>query len=217
MQTDAGSGLAEDFLLAVYLDGQGRVPHYRTGLDFGLSAAMLMELALGGFIHTADGYIVADHGTDPRDPALREVLTRIRSSRTPRRTSEWVKTLSVNAHKQLSAGLITHGVLARAPRRLPLPTRPARRYNLLQPTRRDAALRSLNDPSNHSDHSDHSTAPAAPAAPAALAALASACEATPGGQEHSEPEAQLQSLSPTCRQILNAVTDCIQPLKYTWD
>ncbi|MFD8167486.1 GPP34 family phosphoprotein [Streptomyces cellulosae] len=214
MQTDAGSGLAEDFLLAVYLDGHGRVPHYRTGLDFGLSAAMLMELALGGFIHTADGYIVADHGTDPRDPALREVLTRIRSSRTPRRTSEWVKTLSVNAHKQLSAGLITHGVLARAPRRLPLPTRPARRYNLLQPNRRDAALRSLNDPS---DHSDHSTAPAAPAAPAALAALASACEATPGGQEHSEPEARLQSLSPTCRQILNAVTDCIQPLKYTWN
>ncbi|MGA5629690.1 GOLPH3/VPS74 family protein [Streptomyces cellulosae] len=208
MQTDAGSGLAGDFLLAVYLDGQGRVPHYRTGLDFGLSAAMLMELALGGFIHTADGYIVADHGTDPRDPALREVLTRIRSSRTPRRTSEWIKTLSVNAHKQLSAGLITHGVLARAPRRLPLPTRPARRYNLLQPNRRDAALRSLNDPS------DHSTAPAALAA---LAALASACEATPGGQEHSEPEAQLQSLSPTCHQILNAVTDCIQPLKYTWN
>ncbi|WP_218835550.1 GPP34 family phosphoprotein [Streptomyces sp. SA15] len=40
---------------AVYLDGQGRVPGYRTGLGFGLSGAMLMELALDGFIHTVDG------------------------------------------------------------------------------------------------------------------------------------------------------------------
>jgi hypothetical protein len=62
MKTDVGSGLAGDFMLAVYLDEQGRVPHYRTGLDFGLSAAMLMELALDGFIHTVDGYIVRPRG-----------------------------------------------------------------------------------------------------------------------------------------------------------
>ncbi|MEV5937035.1 GPP34 family phosphoprotein [Streptomyces sp. NPDC052079] len=205
MQTDVGSGLAGDFLLAVYLDGQGRVPHYRTGLDFGLSAAMLMELALGGFIHTVDGNIVAVHGTDPRDPTLREVLMRIRSSRKPRRASEWVKALSLSAHKRLSAGLIAHGVLARAPRRIPLPTRSARRYDLLRGNRRDAAIRSVDDTA---DPSDRSTA---------LAALASACEATSDGQEQSEPEAMLQSLSPTCRQILNAVTDCVRPLKFTWD
>ncbi|MEV5400864.1 hypothetical protein AB0N26_32795, partial [Streptomyces cellulosae] len=43
------------------------------------------------------------------------------------------------------------------PRRPPLPTRPARRHNLLQHNRRHTALRSLNAPS------DHSTAPAASA------------------------------------------------------
>lgn len=80
-----------DFLLAVYLDGQGRVPPYRTGLDFGLSAAVLTELALGGFVHTVDGYIVAGHGANPRDPALREVLGRIRSSRRLRGAAEWVR------------------------------------------------------------------------------------------------------------------------------
>ncbi|MGW0079769.1 hypothetical protein ACWDU9_31975, partial [Streptomyces cellulosae] len=77
-----------------------------------------------------------------------------------------------------------------------------RRHNLLQHNRRHTALRPLNAPSHHS------TAPAA---------LANACEATPGSQEHSEPEAKLQSLNPTCRHILNTVTDRIQPLKHTWD
>jgi hypothetical protein len=206
MKTDVGSGLAGDFMLAVYLDGQGRVPHYRTGLDFGLSAAMLMELALDGFIHTVDGYIVAVHGADPRDPSLREVLVRIRSSRNLRRASGWVRALSASAHKRLSAGLIAHGVLVRTPRRLPLPSRSARRYDVLRGERRDAAVRSLGGAADSSDRS------------VALAALASACGGTSGGREWSESEARLRSLNPTCGQILTAVADCVRPLAFpSWD
>ncbi|MBA4863081.1 GPP34 family phosphoprotein [Streptomyces sp. PSKA54] len=206
MNTDATSSLPGDFMLAVYLDGQGRVPGYRAGLDYGLSAAMLIELALDGFIHIVDGYIVAVHGAEPRDPVLREVLVRIRSSRKRRRASEWVRALSVSAHKRLSAGLIADGVLVRTPRRLPLPTRSARRYDVLRGERRDAAVRSLGDAADSSHRS------------VALAALASACGDTSGGREWSESEATLRSLSPTCAPILTAVADCVRPLAFpSWD
>ncbi|KOG37193.1 GOLPH3/VPS74 family protein [Streptomyces resistomycificus] len=199
MNTDPTSSLTGDFMLAVYLDGQGRVPGYRTGLDFGLSAAMLMELALDGFIRTVDGYVVAVQGAEPRDPELRDVLARIRSSRRRRRTSEWVRALSGGAHKRLTVGLITDGVLVRAPRRLPLPTGAARRYDV-RGERRDAAVRSLGGASDRS---------------VALAALASACGATSDGREWSESESTPHPLNLTCTEILTSVADCVRPLAFS--
>jgi hypothetical protein len=196
MKTDATSSLCGDFMLAVYLDGQGRVPGYGTGLGFGLSGAMLMELALDGFIHTVDGHIVAVHGVQPQDRALGEVLVRIRSSRKPRTASEWVRALSVGAHKRLSAGLIADGVLGRTPRRLPLPAGWARRYDVLGGERRDAAVRSLGGAADTSERL------------VALAALASACGAASDGREWSESEALPRSMSPACAQILTAVAAC---------
>lgn len=202
MNTDATSSVPQNFMLAVYLDGQGRAPVYRTGLDFGLSAAILVQLALDGFIHTLDGYIVAMHATEPTDPVLREVLVQIRSSRKRRSTSEWVRTLSASAHKHLSTGLIADGILVRTPRRLPLPTGSARRYDILRGERRDTAVQSLRTTADSPDHS------------IALAALANTCRATPDDHEQSAPEATLRSLSPTCAQILTAVADCVQPLAF---
>jgi hypothetical protein len=184
-------------MLAVYLDGQGRVPSYRTGLDFGLSGAMLMELALDGFIHTVDGYVVAVHGAQPRDRVLGEVLVRIRSSHRLRTVSEWVRVLTVGARKRLSAGLIADGVLVRTPRRLPWPAGSARRYDVLHRERRGAAVRALGGAAASSDRS------------VALAALASACGVTSGGREWSESEATLRSLSPACAQILTAVANWV--------
>ncbi|WP_217238053.1 GPP34 family phosphoprotein [Streptomyces sp. AC555_RSS877] len=195
MKTDATSSLCGDFMLAVYLDGQGRVPGYAAGLGFGLSGAMLMELALDGAIDTVDGHLVAVHGARPHDRALGEALVRIRSSRKPRTASEWVGVLSVGAHRTLSAGLIAEGVLVRTPGRLPLPAGWARRYHVLCEERRDAAVRSLGGAADPSKRS------------VALAALASACGAGSGGREWSESEAVLRSMSPACAQILTAVAD----------
>ncbi|MFD3838612.1 GPP34 family phosphoprotein [Streptomyces sp. NPDC058642] len=197
MKTDATSSLGADFMLAVYLDGQGRVPGYRSGLDFGLSGAMLIELALGGFIYTVDGYIVPVHGAQPRDRALGEVLVRIRSSRKLRTTSQWVRVLSAGAHKRLSAGLIAEGVLVRTPRRWPLTTGWARCYDVLCGERRDAVVRSLGGAADSSERL------------VALAALASVCRAAADGRERSESEAMLRSLSPACAQILTAVAACV--------
>ncbi|MFD3618837.1 GPP34 family phosphoprotein [Streptomyces sp. NPDC058676] len=197
MKTDATSGLCADFMLAVYLDGRGRVPGHGTGLGFGLSGAMLMELALDGFIDTVDGHVVAVHGAEPHDRALGEVLARIRSSRKPRTASEWVRVLSVGAHRRTSAGLIAEGVLVRTPTRLPLPAGWARRYEVLRGERRDAAVRSLGGAADSSERS------------VALAALASACGAASSGREGSESEAMLRSMSPACGQILTAVADCV--------
>jgi hypothetical protein len=196
MKTDASSSLCGDFMLAVYLDGQGRLPGYGTGLGFGLSGAMLMELALDGFIHTVDGYIVAVHGAQPQGRALGEVLARIRSSRKPRTAPEWVRALSVGAHKRLSAGLIAEGVLVRTPRRWPLPTGWAPRYDVLRSERRDAVVRSLGGTADSSERL------------VALVALASACGAASDGREWSEYEALLRSMSPACAQILTAVAAC---------
>ncbi|WSQ06773.1 GPP34 family phosphoprotein [Streptomyces sp. NBC_01231] len=197
MKTDATSSLCEDFMLAVYLDGQGRVPGYRTGLGFGLSGAMLVELALDGFIDTVDGSIVAVHGAQPQGRALGEVLVRIRSSRRPRTALEWVRALSVGAHKRLSAGLIAEGVLVRTPRRLPLPAGWAPRYDVLSGARRDAAVRSLGVAVDSSERF------------LALPALASACGAASGGREWGEPEAMLRAMSPACAQVLTAVAACV--------
>ncbi|MFJ9381369.1 GPP34 family phosphoprotein [Streptomyces sp. NPDC101455] len=197
MKTDAMSSLAADFMLAVYLDGQGRVPSYFAGLDFGLSGAILMELALDGFIQTADGYIVAVHAAGPRDRILGEIHAEIRASRRPRTASEWVRALSASAHRRLSAGLIADGVLVRTPRRLPSPTGSARRYDIRRGQRRHAAVR-----------------PAGAAADsfarlAALAATASACGAATDGRQRSEYEAESLFLSPACTEILTAVADCV--------
>lgn len=184
-------------MLAVYLDGQGRVPGHGTGLGFGLSGAMLMELALDGFLHTVDGYLVAVHGAQPQDRALGEVLARIRSSRKPRTASEWVRALSAGAPRRLSAAMIAEGVLVRTPTRLPLPTGLARRYHVLDGERRDAAVRSLGGAAGSSERS------------VALAALAGACGAASGGRERGGAEAMLRSMSPACAQILTAVAACV--------
>ncbi|MDX3580646.1 GPP34 family phosphoprotein [Streptomyces europaeiscabiei] len=195
MKAGSTTSLAGDFMLAVYLDGQGRVPSYRTGLDFGLSGAMLMELAMGGLIHTVDGHIVAVHAAQPPDRVLGEVLARIESSRRLRTPAQWVRTLSGGAHKRLAAGLITDGVLVRLPRRLPLPTDSGRRYDVLSGERQGAAVRS---PRSGAD--DRSVA---------LTALATACGATSADQDGSEYGAMVRSLSPACAQILAAVAACV--------
>ncbi|WAU81144.1 GPP34 family phosphoprotein [Streptomyces sp. Qhu-G9] len=197
MKTDTTSGLCGDFMLAVYLDEQGRVPGYRTGLGFGLSGAMLMELALGGFIDVLDGRVVAVHGAQPRDRALGEVLVRIRSSRRLRTASEWVRALSIGAHKRLAVGLIAERVLVRTRGRLPLPAWWARRYDVLVGGRRDAVVRSLGVTADSSDRL------------IALAALASACGVASGGRDWSEYEAMLRSTNPVCAQILTAVADSV--------
>lgn len=201
MKAGSTTSLAGDFMLAVYLDGQGRVPSYRTGLDFGLSGAMLMELALDGLVNTVDGHIVAVHAAQPRDRVLGEVLVRIQSSRRLCTASQWVRTLSGSAHKRLAAGLITDGVLVRTPRRLPLPTDSARRYAVLCGEQRDAAVRSL-----RSGADDRSVA---------LAALATACGVTSGDQDGSEYGAMVRSLSPACGQILAAVAACVWPVAFS--
>ncbi|MFI1357394.1 GPP34 family phosphoprotein [Streptomyces sp. NPDC020898] len=187
MKTDATSSLCGDFMLAVFLDDRGRVPGYRTGLGFGLSGAMLMELALGGFVDVLGGRVVAVPGAQPRDRALGEALVRIRSSRRPRTAAEWVRVLSVGAHKRLAVGLIAEGVLAGR----------ARRYDVLVGERRDTAIRSLAGTAGSSGRL------------IALAALASACGAASDGWEWGEYEAVLRSTSPACAQILAAVADCV--------
>ncbi|MDT0571843.1 GPP34 family phosphoprotein [Streptomyces sp. DSM 3412] len=203
-RTTLATTLAGEFMLAVYLDGQGRVPSYRTGLDFGLSGAMLMELALDGCIDTVDGHLVAARAAraaraaQPRDRVLGEVLARIQSSRRPRTASQWVRILSAGAHKRLAAGLITDGLLVRRPRRLPLPTDSARRYDVLCGERRGAVVRS---PRSGAD--DRSVA---------LTALATACAVTSGDQDGGECEAAVRSLGPACAEILAAVAACVWPV-----
>lgn len=198
MKAGATRSLAGDFMLAVYLDGQGRVPSHRTGLDFGLSGAMLMELALDGLIHAVDGHLVAVRDAQPRDRVLGEVLVRIQSSRKPRTASHWVMALSGGARKRLAAGLIADGFLVRTSRRLPLPIDPARRYDVLCGDLRGAAVRS---PRSGAD--DRSLT---------LAALATACGVTSGDPDGSEYETLVRALSPACAQILAAVAACVWPV-----
>ncbi|MFF5372556.1 GPP34 family phosphoprotein [Streptomyces sp. NPDC013187] len=204
MRAGVTTSLAGDFMLAVYLDGQGRVPTYRTGLDFGLSGAMLMQLALDGLVRTVDGHLVAVGAAQPRDRVLADVFVRIQSSRKLRTVSQWVRILSGSAHKRLAAALIAERVLVRTPWRLPLPTEAARRYDILCGEQYGAAVRSL-----RSGADDRSVA---------LAALATACGVASRDREGSECETMVRSLSPTCTQILTAVAACVWPVALcSWD
>ncbi|MFF6881393.1 GPP34 family phosphoprotein [Streptomyces sp. NPDC012474] len=198
MRAGSTTSLAGDFMLAVYLDEQGRVPSHRTGLDFGLSGAMLMELALDDLIHAVDGHLVAVQGAQSRDRVLGEVLGQIQSSRKVRTASHWVRILSGGAHKRLAAGLITDGVLVRTPRRLPLPTDSTRRYDVLCEEQRGSAVRSLCSGADERS--------------AALAALATACGVTSGDQDGNEYGTVGRSLPTACAQILAAVAACVLPV-----
>lgn len=104
--------LADELLLLVYDDERG-TPVGGHFLDYGVVAAVLVELALAGRLTVEGGrLVVADAG--PTDsPVLDGVLAQLAAADKPRRAQDWVPALAHDLQRRILDGLVERGVLRR--------------------------------------------------------------------------------------------------------
>ncbi|MFF5174346.1 GPP34 family phosphoprotein [Micromonospora sp. NPDC000089] len=105
-----GVALAEELLLLGYDDETGRATMTRIGLDLGMAAAVLVELALAGRVAYAEGNLVAADPTPVGEPILDAVLARIAAD-TPHTPSSWVQRLRHGLRDRILQDLVDRGVV----------------------------------------------------------------------------------------------------------
>jgi hypothetical protein len=102
--------LAEELLLLAYDDESGKATGSQIGLDLGMAAAVLVELALAGRIGYADGTIVVRNATPTGKPIIDEVLARVAAD-TPHTPASWVQRLRHGLRDRVLADLCARGVI----------------------------------------------------------------------------------------------------------
>jgi len=102
--------LAEELLLLAYDDESGKATGSQIGLDLGMAAAVLVELALDGRVAYVDGTIVARDATPTGNPILDEVLARVAAD-TPHTPASWVQRLRHGLRGHVLADLCARGVI----------------------------------------------------------------------------------------------------------
>ncbi|MBE1486972.1 GOLPH3/VPS74 family protein [Plantactinospora soyae] len=106
-----GVGLAEELLLLGYDDKSGKATGSRIGLDLGMAAAVLVDLALAGRVAFSDGSIVATDATPIGDPVADAVLAKIAAD-TPHTPASWVQRLRHGLRDRILGGLCERGVIS---------------------------------------------------------------------------------------------------------
>jgi plasmid stability protein len=102
--------LAEELLLLAYDDETGKAIGSRIGLDLGMAAAVLVELALAGRIAYSDGTIVVIDPSPTGGPIADDVLGRIAAD-TPHTPASWVQRLRHGLRDRVLADLCARGVV----------------------------------------------------------------------------------------------------------
>ena len=102
--------LAEELLLLAYDDESGKATGSQIGLDLGMAAAVLVELALAGRVAYVDGAIMVRDATPTGDSILDEVLARVAAD-TPHTPASWVQRLRYGLRDRVLADLCTRGVI----------------------------------------------------------------------------------------------------------
>jgi hypothetical protein len=102
--------LAEELLLLAYDDESGRATGSQIGLDLGMAAAVLVELALAGRVAYADGTILVRDATPTGVPIIDEVLARVAAD-TPHTPASWVQRLRHGLRDRVLADLCARGVI----------------------------------------------------------------------------------------------------------
>src|SRR5689334_13555805 len=102
--------LAEELLLLAYDDESGRATGSQIGLDLGMAAAVLVELALAGRIAYADGAIIVRDPRPTGDGILDDVLGRIAAD-TPHTPASWIQRLRHGLRDRVLADLCARGVI----------------------------------------------------------------------------------------------------------
>ena len=110
MSTVGSVVLAEELLLLAYDDESGKATGSQIGLDLGMAAAVLVELALAGRVAYVDGTIMVRDATPTGHSILDDVLARV-SADTPHTPASWVQRLRYGLRDRVLADLCTRGVI----------------------------------------------------------------------------------------------------------
>jgi len=102
--------LAEELLLLAYDDQTGKATGSRIGLDLGMSAAVLVDLALAGRIAYVDGYLKVLDPTPTGEPIADSVLAKAAEDE-PHTPSQWVQRLRHRLRTRVLEDLVSRGVV----------------------------------------------------------------------------------------------------------
>ena len=102
--------LAEELLLLAYDDQTGKATGSRIGLDLGMSAAVLVDLALAGRIAYVNGNLVVNDPTPIGEPIADLVLAKAAAD-DPHTPAQWLQRLRHNLRNRVLQDLIDRGVV----------------------------------------------------------------------------------------------------------
>src|SRR3954470_14334325 len=100
--------LAEELLLLAYDDQTGKATGSRIGLDLGMAAAVLIDLALAGRIAYVDGYLKVNAPTPTGEPIADAVLARAAEDE-PHTPAQWVQRLRHRLRTRVLEDLVARG------------------------------------------------------------------------------------------------------------
>ena len=102
--------LAEELLLLAYDDQTGKATGSRIGLDLGMAAAVMIDLALAGRIAYVDGYLKVINPTPIGDPIADAVLAKAAADE-PHTPGQWLQRLRHRLRTRVLEDLVTRGVV----------------------------------------------------------------------------------------------------------
>jgi hypothetical protein len=102
--------LAEELLLLAYDDETGKATGSQIGLDLGMAAAVLIELALAGRVAMDGNELVARDATPIGEPIADAVLAKMAAD-TPHTPASWVQRLRHRLRERVLVDLCERGVM----------------------------------------------------------------------------------------------------------
>ena len=102
--------LAEELLLLAYDDQTGKATGSRIGLDLGMAAAVMVDLALAGRVAYVDGYLKVIDDTSVEDPIADAVLAKAAADE-PHTPAQWLQRLRHGLRTRVLADLVARGVV----------------------------------------------------------------------------------------------------------
>ncbi len=102
--------LAEELLLLAYDDQTGKATGSRIGLDLGMAAAVMVDLALAGRIAYVDGYLKVIDPSPVGDPIADAVLAKAAADE-PHTPAQWIQRLRHGLRTRVLADLVERGVV----------------------------------------------------------------------------------------------------------
>jgi Golgi phosphoprotein 3 (GPP34) len=102
--------LAEELLLLAYDDQTGKATGSRIGLDLGMSAAVLIDLALAGRIAYVNGYLTVIDPSPIGDPIADAILAKAAIDE-PHTPAQWLQRLRHRLRIRVLEDLVSRGVV----------------------------------------------------------------------------------------------------------